>query len=66
MSGRIRGFYVALENDMKDEEFEKMKNAILMMKNVIKVEEYINRSDDYMNREMIKCELIKKLYGVLK
>ena len=62
MSDRVRGFYVALKRDLKDEDFEKLKNAVLMLKNVISIKEYINKSDDYFNREMVKCELREQLF----
>lgn len=66
MSDRIKGFYVALEKDIKDEDFKEIKNAVLMVKGVLKVKESISDPSDWMNRERIRNELITKVFEIFK
>jgi hypothetical protein len=66
MSNRIKGFYVALEKDIKDEDFEYVKNAVLMIKGVHSIKENIADSDDWINRQQIKQELLKKIFDIFK
>lgn len=66
MSDRIKGFYVVLENDIKDEDFVDIENAIMMIKGVLNIKRNITNSDDWMNREQIKHEIIKKIYNIFK
>jgi len=66
MTDRIKGFYVTLDKDYRDDDVETIKNAILMIKGVISVKESIVDSDDHINRERIRQELIQKLWDVLK
>jgi len=66
MTDRIKGFYVMLDKDYRDDDVETIKNAILMIKGVISVKESIVDSDDHINRERIRQELIQKLWDVLK
>jgi len=61
---RIKGFYVSLEEDVKDEDFEYIKNAVLMIKGVLSIKENIRNADDYFNRSKIKNELWEKIYKI--
>ena len=64
MGDRIKGFYVSLEEDVKDEDFEYIKNAVLMIKGVLSIKENIRNADDYFNRSKIKNELWEKIYKI--
>lgn len=66
MTDRIKGFYVTLEQDIRDDYFEAIKNAVLMIKGVISIKESIVDSDDFINRERIRQEYMHKLFEVLK
>jgi len=66
MSDRIKGFYVSLENDIKDEDFSEIENAVKMIRGVLNVTPYVTSAEDHINREQIKFELKRKLWDILK
>lgn len=65
MSDKIKGFYVVLDKDIRDEDFERIENVVLMIKNVLSVKRSVSDSNDWMNRERIKQEIINKIYNTL-
>lgn len=65
MSDRVKGFYVSLEKDIRDDDFQTIMNAVLMVKGVLSVEPSITSADDWMNRERVKFELRKKIFDIL-
>jgi len=65
MSNRIKGFTVALQHDMKDEDVEQIVNAISMIKGVIDVAPVETTSADHISRAQIRWELRSKLIQVL-
>lgn len=66
MSDRIKGFTVELACDLKDEDFQQIKDAVEMIKGVQSITESVVTSDDYINRSRIKNELMGKIYDLLK
>lgn len=66
MSDRIKGFVVVLEKDMKDEDFETVKNAVQAIRGVLKVEPSVVTPHDWMNREQVKGELRQQLWKTLE
>ena len=66
MSDRIKGFYVSLEKDIKDEDFECIKDAVLMIKGVLSVKESVSNSEDWFNRDRIIREITFKILDVIK
>ena len=65
MSDRINGFYVALERDIKDEDFKAVEKAVKLLKGVIGVKRSVANSTDYYNRTMIRHEIYGKINDVL-
>jgi hypothetical protein len=66
MSDRVRGFTVILERDIRDEDFEAIRQAVLIVKGVAKVEPEIVSGSDHINRQAIKWELRRKVLEVLE
>jgi len=66
MADRMKGFVVTFEEDLKGEQLEQVKNALLQIKGVITVDPVVTRIDDLMNRQRIRYELSTKLWQVLK
>lgn len=66
MTDRVKGFTVTLNRDIRDDDFEKIINAVYMINGVAHVEPTLVTIDDHMNREVIKRELINKIYEILK
>jgi ATP sulfurylase len=65
MSNSVKGFIVALQHDMKDEDVEKVVNAIGMIKGVIQVIPIETTIADHINRAQIRWELKSKLIQIL-
>lgn len=62
MTDRLRGFTVLLDKDMRVDDFEVVKNAILMIKGVAQVDEVINDSSVYMTEMKVNSDIRNKLY----
>lgn len=65
MSDRINGFYVALDRDMRDDDFEYIKNAVLMIKGVYRIKENVDNIDDFIMRSRIHDEIQDDVYALL-
>ena len=66
MTTRLKGFNVALEQDIREDDAEAIKNAIESLRYVQAVKPIEADSTDWINRSRIKMELTEKLYAVLK
>lgn len=66
MTDRIKGFYVALEEDIRVDDFETIKNAVMMIKGVLRIETSVRTIDDFYNRAQIRDEYTTKLFKVLR
>jgi len=65
MTDRVKGFYVALEEDIRIDDFESMRQAVLQLRGVENVTAEIADHDDWMNRERVKGELRQSMMQVL-
>ncbi len=66
VTDRLKGFVVALDHDMREDDAELVLNAIRMIKCVASVEPIKVGYDDHMNRDKVRCELQEKLREALK
>jgi hypothetical protein len=66
MVNRIKGFWVSLESDIREDDFEAIKNAVLMIKGVLDVNSSITYGEDWMNRSKVAHELKKEILEILK
>lgn len=65
MTDRINGFTVVLSKDIREDDFEAIKNAVLMIKGVLSIEPNIVTSDDFMAKVQSKAEFRNKLYDFI-
>jgi len=66
MTDRVKGLYVVLDNDYRDDDVQEIINAIKMIKGVQDVTNSIVDGDDWMNRSRIGFEFQSKILDVLK
>lgn len=66
MTDRINGFWVALEKDTRDDDFEATMAAARMIKGVLAVKPNVTNHSDWIAEERVRRELIAKLYEALK
>ena len=65
MTDRIKGVYVALDQDYRVDDAEAILEAIKMIKGVSDVAVNITDFDDWTNRSRIRTELSGKLWEAL-
>jgi hypothetical protein len=65
MTDRIKGFTVVLEKDLRDDDFEAIKNAVLMIRGVASIETSDVDASDWMNRERVRLEYRQKILDVV-
>jgi len=66
MSTKYKGLTVTFEHDVSEEYMERITSAIEIMHGVADVTSAEATVNDHMNREMIRRELINKLYKTLE
>ena len=66
MTDRVKGLRVAFKEDIRIDDVQKIKEAILLIKGVVGVGESITGSDDWINRTQIRHEYIQKIVDVFK
>jgi len=58
---RVKGFTVTLERDTKEEDFQRILEAVEMIKGVIHVEPSLVTGNDHINRTRIKLEVTRNI-----
>lgn len=66
MTDRIKGFTITLEEDIRIDDIEYIKNAISMIKGISSVDETLTNVDDHMNRQMVKGKIRDKFLEFYK
>jgi hypothetical protein len=66
MTDRIKGFWVALDHDIREDDIQYLKNAILQFRSVLAVECKISSFDDYVAYHRIKDEIFKEIIDIFK
>ena len=66
MSDRVKALTVILKEDMRQDDVDKLCNAIYLFNGVLGIETQEVTVEDYVERARIKSELIKKLFEALK
>ena len=65
MTDRFYTLTVVLEKDTRDDDCEKIINAIQMVKGVLKVKGNVASPDTWFSEERARHELVMKLWDVL-
>ena len=65
MTDRLKGCWVAFEEDIREDDAQAMLNAIRHVRGVQAVTRVVADADDWMNRQRIRSELLQELYDVL-
>ena len=66
MTDRLNGFTVVLEKDMRIDDFERIKDAVLMLRGVQQVIPHITNIDTIISEERAKRDLKQKIYLFLQ
>lgn len=65
MTTRLKGFTVALDADIREDDAETIKSAIRSLRHVLDVTPIEANSEDWINRQRIRWELKEKLWKAL-
>jgi hypothetical protein len=65
MTDRINGFTVVLEKDLRDDDFEQLQQAVLMLKGVSSIVPNIVDSGDTISRIQAMSDIRTKLYSFI-
>lgn len=66
MTDRYKGFIVVLKNDMRDDDAQRVIEAIGMIQGVLSVKPLISTSEDGIAEMRAKQELLSKIYDLFK
>jgi hypothetical protein len=65
MTTRLKGFVVALEHDLRDDDAQVIKSALEQIRGVLTVKPIESASEDMIVEQRIRRELGQKLWAVL-
>lgn len=65
MTNRFYALTVVLDKDIREDDAEKIINAILMIKHVLSVEGNVSSPETWMAEERAKINIAKKIWDVL-
>ncbi len=64
MTDRLKGCYVAFDDDYRTDDVERILEAIRMVRGVASIATTVTNGDDWMNRERIRREYEDKVLAV--
>lgn len=65
MTDRIKGFWVALDQDIREDDVEEIVNAVRCVRHVAAVEVSVTDPQDWMARQRVRSEVAKGLYDAM-
>jgi hypothetical protein len=65
MTNRVKGFTVTLERDIRDDDFQRIKEAVEMVKGVVHVEPSVSTVDDHMVRTRLKIDITRNILKLI-
>jgi len=66
MTDRIRHLTVVLDRDYRDDDLQEIISAIKHIRPVASVKAHVVEAGDYINREVVRTELLPKLYEAIE
>jgi len=66
MTDRVKGFTVTLERDIREDDFQRIKEAVEMIKGVLHVEPVLVTSEDFMIKQRIKHDVTMNIIKLVK
>ena len=66
MTDRINAFVVVLDRDVRDDDVEATRKAIMQIKGVVSVDNNVTDISDSVARSRMKSEMTEHLYELIK
>ena len=65
MTDRVNGFFVVLDEDIREDDVETIRKAILMVKHVIAVKNNVVDPTDFTARARVRSELLREVVDLI-
>ena len=65
MTNRVKGFTVTLERDIKEEDFQRVQEAVEMIVGVLHVEPSLATGQDHITRMRLKNDITRNILKVI-
>ena len=65
MTARVKGFTVTLEHDIREDDFQRILEAVEMIVGVMHVEPVLRTSDDFIVRQRLKHDITRNILKVI-
>ena len=65
MTARVKGFTVTLQRDIREDDFQRIQEAVEMIKGVINVEPTLHTSEDHIVRMRLKHDITRNILKVI-
>jgi len=65
MTDKISGFFVTLDKDIREDDFEALKNAVLMFRHVLSVDSHVAKAEQHIAEERARADIATKLLTML-
>lgn len=65
MTDRIKGFTVTLKHDIREDDFQRILEAVEMIRGVGHVEPVLATGDDYMVRTRLKMDITRNILKLI-
>ena len=62
---KVKGFTVTLERDMKEEDFQRIKESVEMTKGVLHVHPILTSSQDHITRMRLKNDITRNILKLI-
>lgn len=66
MTDRIKGLTIVLEDNIRDDDCDRITEAIEMVKGVVSVTRHVEDADHYMAKEQVKREIGGKIMELVR
>lgn len=65
MSGKVKGFTVTLERDIREEDFQRIKEAVEMITGVLHVKPSLASGQDHITRMRLKNDITRNILKLI-
>ena len=65
MTDRVKGFTVTLERDVRDDDFQRIMEAVEMIQGVLHVEPSLSTPQDHMVRTRLKSDITRNILKLI-
>lgn len=65
MTNRVKGFTVTLDRDVREDDFQRIKEAVEMITGVQHVEPSIVTHEDHMTKQRLKRDIVTNILKVI-